>query len=438
MDRYPRILVFTVAAWNSKVGSNTWATLLDQYPRENVANICIREEKPDSNVCSRYFIVSENRVLKSIINRKIGTGYEVQISQEEANSDDLEAHNRRYNEMRKKRRYSMLLAREFVWKIGKWKSRELDTFLDSFKPDVILHSMEGYIHLNRIIMYAIKRTGAKAVGYIWDDNFTYRQSDDCGYKVYRFFQRHSLLKLAKYTNGFFSITNMTKREADDFFGINSVVLTKPLSSIPKIGEYTITYPIQMLYTGKLTIGRDRTIEVLNKALKEINRDGVKILVDIYTPTVLLGEVEKNITDGHFCVVHPAIPQKDALQKQKEADVLLFVEDMDGKDSGMARLSFSTKITDYLSSGKCIFAIGNRNTAPMSYFMENDAAVTANDFHSILSALQQMVDNPAIVREYAQKAMECGIKNHDREEIHKTFDAMIRNVVEEKDEDTLDC
>lgn len=438
MDNYPRILVFTVAAWNSKVGSNTWATLLEHYPRENIANICIREEKPDSNVCSRYFIVSENRVLKSILNRKIKTGYEAQSSKEDANSDDLKAHNKRYNEMRKKRRYSMLLARELVWKIGKWKSRELDTFLDSFKPDVILHSMEGYIHLNRIIMYAIKRTGAQAVGYIWDDNFTYKQSDDFGYKVYRYFQRHSLLKLAKYTKGFFSITNMTKKEADDFFGINSVVLTKPLSSVPKIGEYTITYPIRMLYTGKLTIGRDRTIEVFNRALKEINRDRVRILVDIYTPTVLLREVEEKITDSHFCDIHPPIPQEDALQKQKEADVLLFVEDIDGKDSRIARLSFSTKITDYLSSGKCIFAIGNRDTAPMNYFMENDAAIVAYDFNSIISALQKIVDNPAVVREFAKKAMECGIKNHDSTEIHRTFDNMIKKVVEGKNEDTLDC
>ena len=438
MNNYPRILVFTVAAWNSKVGSNTWSTLLDRYPRENVANICIREEKPDSNVCSRYFIVSENRVLKSILNRKIKTGYEVKASQEAINSEDLTAHNNRYNEMKKKRRYSMLLARELVWEIGKWKTEELDEFLDTFNPDVILHSMEGYIHLNRMITYAIKRTGAKAVGYIWDDNFTYMQSDALGYKVYRYFQRRSLLKLAKYTDGFFSITNMTKREADNFFGIESVVLTKPLHSIPQTDEYSLTYPIHMIYTGKLIIGRDRTLELLNEALKEINRDKVKIIADVYTPTVLSEQVEKKITDGNFCVIHPAIPQADALQKQKEADILLFVEDIDGKNAKIARLSFSTKITDYLSSGKCILAIGNRATAPMSYFMENDSAVVAYDYDSIISALQKIADNPAIVREYAKKAAECGIKNHDSATMHRTFDNMIKKVLEKNDEDTLDC
>ena len=34
-----KILVFTVTAWNSKVGANTWETLLEQYGSENVANV---------------------------------------------------------------------------------------------------------------------------------------------------------------------------------------------------------------------------------------------------------------------------------------------------------------------------------------------------------------------------------------------------------------
>jgi len=116
----PRILVFTVAAWNSKVGSNTWTTLLEGYPSENIANVCIRDEDPDSEICSRYFRISENRVIKSILHRKIKTGEEV--SQSVRNDADLEDHNLRYQAMKKKRRYSMLLAREMIWKLGKWKT----------------------------------------------------------------------------------------------------------------------------------------------------------------------------------------------------------------------------------------------------------------------------------------------------------------------------
>ena len=230
MNQNLKILVVTVPSWNSKVGANSWASLLEGYAPENIASIYIRDEIPDSKVCSRYFNISENKIIKSVLKRKTKTGRVVVAeSSEEENDKDLQAHLQRYQKMGKKRRYSMLLAREVIWKLGRWKTKELDDFLDDFKPDIILHSMDSYIHLNRIIEYAIKRTGAKAVGYIWDDNFTYKQHRNFGYKVYRFFQRKSLKRLAKKTSEFFAISEMTKEESDSFFGINCHILTKPLS-----------------------------------------------------------------------------------------------------------------------------------------------------------------------------------------------------------------
>ena len=165
LEAQPRILVMSVPSWNSKVGANTWATLLKQYGSENIASIYIRDDVSDSDVCGKYFCISENRIIKSILNRKIKTGYEVH-GLDNQGDEDLKRHKALYKKMSVKRSYLMLLARELIWKVGKWKTKELDEFIDSFKPDIILHSMDGDIHLNRITEYAIKRSGAKAIGYI--------------------------------------------------------------------------------------------------------------------------------------------------------------------------------------------------------------------------------------------------------------------------------
>ena len=42
MDK--KILVLSMSAWNSKVGSDTWATLLEWQDPDNIANIALREE----------------------------------------------------------------------------------------------------------------------------------------------------------------------------------------------------------------------------------------------------------------------------------------------------------------------------------------------------------------------------------------------------------
>lgn len=425
-NNQPRILVVGISTWNSKSGL-TWPFILKKHDSNYIANIYVREEIPDSRVCSRYFNISENRVLKSVFNRKIKTGREVFPEITEENTQDVNEHNERYSKMKKKRRYSLLMARELAWKLGNWKTPELDAFLDNYKPDVILYSSTTKIHLCDMVEYVIKKSGAKAVGYIWDDTFTYKQSDEIGYKIYRFFQRKALKKVAKLTDRFFAISDMTKKEADEFFGVDSVVLTKPLYRNPVVDYSDFNMPIKAVYTGNLIIGRDNTLARIVKAAEKINSDGVKIKFDIYTRTEIKDEY-KSLFNSDFCKVHDAVPQEEVFEIQQKSDLMLFVEDIDGPDARVARLSFSTKITDYLSSGKCIFAVGHKDTAPMQYFINNEAAVIADNDKEIEEKLSMLVNNPELLIKYAENASVLGVKNHNEEKILNTFDEVIKSVL----------
>ena len=301
--------------------------------------------------------------------------------------------------------------------------------MDDFKPDIILHSMEGYIHLNRIIEYAIARTQAKVVGYIWDDNFTYLQSKKLGHRFYRFFQRNSLKNLAKKTDAFFAITKKTKKEADAFFKINSVLLTKPLLFTPEHCQRSVAYPVRMIYTGKLIIGREDTIRQIAEAIKEVNNSSTpKVLLDIYTNTEL-DENTKIKINNTWCKIHPAVPQKEVYALQKQADILLFVEALEGQKAKIARLSFSTKITDYLSTGKCIFAVGHKDTAPMEYFAENRSAITAYDEASIKDAVKYIAEYPEVIQETAKHGAEAAIRLHNPEMIRERFWSVLQEVLQ---------
>ena len=424
-----RILVMSMSAWNSRVGSDTWATLMGQYKPENVANICLREEKPDSNAAGSYFAISENRIIKSVLKRRTKTGYVVNTdNNDDAHSEDLKEHNERYKKMSKKRSYSKLLAREMVWKLGKWKTKELCDFVDNFKPDVVLFFMDGYIHFNRLCRFVIKRTKAKAIGFFVDDNFTYKQGSGLGFKVYRFLQRRSLKKLAKKTNAFWAITQMSKEEADKTFGINCTVVTKPLRSQPAYVPKACSTPIKILYTGNLQIGRDRSLLKVVQALEEINKDEIKFEINAYTKTVLSEEMKKALDCG-YCHIHEPIPQSEVFKLQSEADILLFLEDVDGKDAHTARLSFSTKITDYLSASKCILAVGCLETAPMRYFIDNKAAIVATTVDEIRERLVKIENDNSLVEAYARSACECGIKNHNKEEILSIVNKSIDDVLQ---------
>ncbi len=411
MEKPLNILVCTVKSWNSKVGDNTFPLLLEQYPKAHIASLFIREEHPDSPVCNRYFRISESRMMRSILHRGEKTGYlvpEHEPRQEE--QPGLYAHKKRFY-------YTKLFCREIVWKLGKWKTKELEQFLADFAPDVVIYEMSRYIHLNHIVMYILQKTQAAGVGCFWDDTFTYKQENSLGYKALRFFQRRNLKKLAGKTHAFFAITPKTKKEADAFFGIDSTVLTKPIPAATEYAEPNYSFPLRMLYTGNVGIGRLEVLKLIVDELQKLNADHIRLTLEVYTNTPL-SEEDRQQLQTDYSTVYPPVPQEEALKLQKEADILLFVESL-GADNQMARLSFSTKITDYYAAGKCIFAVGNKDLAPMELFVENDSAVTAFSAEELRRKLHQLSDT-ALLTEYARKAFAAGQAHHSCDSTRKVF------------------
>ncbi len=426
------ILIITVDSFNSKVGANTFETIFKDYPDADFANICIRNELPDSKLCSRYFRISEQRVIKSVFNRKIATGKELSPSDfaDMEEQKELNASIELYNKNRAKRSFIKRLGREVIWKVGKWRTKELCDFLSSFSPDIIIYEMSNYIHYNRLCRFAVRYTGAKSIGYFWDDNFTYKQNSGIKFRCMRFLQRSSLKKLAKATDSFWAITQKTKREADEEFKISSVVITKPIDidADSCFVPYQVRRPIRMLYTGNLLIGRFESIKLISQALEAINKDDEKIILDVYTASYIPDDERAKISK--YVNIHKPIPQKEVIAKQKEADILLFVEDIVGKGRKIARLSFSTKITDYLGSGKCILAIGDNDTAPMEYFRQEQIALCAGDTKELYELFERVLNNPDLINEYGERAYECAKKNHSKADVQKKVNKTIAELLEE--------
>ena len=102
--------------------------------------------------------------------------------------------------------------------------------------------------------------------------------------------------------------------------------------------------------------------------------------------------------------------------------MLLVEAMTGEHSQIARLSFSTKLTDYLYAGKCILSIGADNIGPMEYLKQKNAALCASTEEAVYEMLLRIVEDPAIITQMAQAAYACGKKNHARPLIQEKVDA----------------
>lgn len=412
----PKVLVVGINPWIDNTGINTLINFFDGWDKESIAHIYTRAKLPNTHMCDKFFRISEPKVMKSLLKRNIKTGEEVFNSNEEAVEASQE--NQIYN---KKHSSLMSLAREFVWLLGKWKTKELDKFLDEYDADVLFFPVYSNVYMNRLQNYIRKRTKKPVVLYVSDDNYSYKSIAKTPISLFtRFWLRSQEKKLFKNAEKIMVIAPKQKEEYDKLFNTNSVILTKGIdfSAIP-YEEKPLNKPIKMVYTGKLIIGRWLSLAKIAEALGEINKDETKVELDIYTTDVLTEE-QKTKLNRNGCSVKGALTLEEVGAVQKQADVLVFVESLEKKFRYTARLSFSTKITDYLKSGKCIFAVGDKDIAPIDYFNRYDSAVTATTYDEIGEKLKELINNENRIVEYSKKAYDCGKEHHNADLMHRTL------------------
>lgn len=422
---YPKVLVVCINAWRKDATAHTLANIFSCWQPEKLSMIYTRSELPYTDVCTRFFQVSENDVLNSIIKPWVQTGREVYNS-EKNDETQVAVEHKRYQKAHKHHSTLLPLLREIVWWLGHWKGKELTLFIDDVKPDLLFIPVYPVVYMGWVQRYVIKRTGKPFVCYLADDNYSYESCKSALSYVHRYFLRREVKWLSTHCKEMFVIVEKEKEETDKCFGTNSVILTKGIDFAQKEYEKkAVGKPVKFVYTGSLIIGRSYTIALLADAINKVNDDGIKATLDIYSGDDVDEAISQRINRG-ACKHRGLVSREKVQEVQRDADVVVFAEALEGKAANIARLSFSTKITDYLSNGKCILAIGKRTIAPIDYFERNDSALIATSEKEIEEQVVRIVNNSDLIKEYSRKAFECARRNHDKATIDNRFiETMIR-------------
>ena len=421
-QRLPKVLAISLSTWRKDSGIHTQTDLFKFWESEQVAQIYLKSDLPNTPVCTRFFQIAENAIIKSVINRK-PVGREVQNGAEldEKQQKAAAAEKKLYAKAHKEKSWFFTCVRELVWACANWKTKALDEFVKDVNADVYFVPIYPVAYTGWLQWYIIKKYHKPYVCYLADDNYSYQP---CGKNpwawVHRWLLRRIVRKLATNCTEMFTITRTEGVETDRDFGTHSVVLTKGIDYSKLTFDNRRPHtPIKMVYTGNLLIGRAASLVEISKALAKINKAGLKVTLDIYTPTMLDHETTKML-NINGCTKHAPVPKEQVAQIQKDADIVVFVESLEKDHRYDARLSFSTKLTDYFASGKCIFAIGDKIIAPIQYLEEYDCAVVSTDYSEVERQLRKLIDNPEQITEYGRKSFETGRMNHEENKVKKIF------------------
>lgn len=417
MSDKPKVLVVSTNAWRDNTGINTLIEFFRCWDIDKIAQIYAKDALPNTKICNHFFRISESAVVKSFLQRSTKTGKRVQNTPPTEDAGGTEEQQRYAAHKNQWVRQILSCAREFAWFLGRWKSDELDTFIEQYQADVLFLPVYPTIYMGRIQKYVMQKSEKPVVAYLADDNYSYKPAGVNPIAlIHRFLLRRYVRYIVKNAAKVLVIAPKQQEEYRKVFGVESAVLTKGID-FPETFTPTVPHqPIRLVYTGKLIIGRWRSLAAIAEAMGEINAHSQQVILDIYTTDSLSAEQQKKL-NRNGCAVKGAITLAEVKKVQQEADVVVFVESLDSAYKHAARLSFSTKITDYLRSGKCIFAIGDDDIAPIDYFKRYDSAVTACSYREIGEKLKQLIENPDMISLYARRAYSCGREHHSRDKMN---------------------
>lgn len=415
---------------NDNLGSSL-EKILGQNTEIELSNIYLRSEKYNNDVCSQVYQIPEQDLLKSLFTRK-PVGSELKLSQkiekyDTNNKDEV----RMYNFAKKVKLYSPWFVREILWSFGRWKNESFDLFLSNLNPDIVFFVSFNCWYPYKVLNYVEKKTKATIVCYHVDDNYTFNHfSPSPFYWIYRSILRRYLKKTSHVASVNYCISKKQKEIYDSALGIDSLLLQKTASFDAFVYKNEESNPLRFVFTGNISSGRWKTLSLLGRAFDDINGEKEIAFLEIYTQTRITSKMKAELSYQSIRKLEPAFPD-DIQSLQNSADVLVHVESFSKRDINDVRLSFSTKIVDYVSRGRVILAIGPSDDASIQYFIDNRIGFVISKTNDIKNKLVEIIENKDLFKSIAFDTYEKGRIMHDSNIVSKGLINTMKQILADK-------
>lgn len=390
------ILVITRESWNIENNTgNTLEKFFCKFKNCNVYNLYMKEGEPNNSCSKINFKISEQKLIKNWVYKKdvgelIKGKYFCKYTEKDKKNEE-----KIYNFAKKTELYLLWFLREIIWFRGNWKSKKLDDFLEKISPDIIFMPVFGCWYPHKVLKYIYKRTNAKVVLYHADDTYSLKQYQFSPfYWIYRFILRKWIRNSVNISSINYCISEIQVEEYSKYFNRECFLLRKGYEKKDvKIKE--ISEPISMVFTGNMSSGRWKTLRDIGVILDEINRNSMKATLNIYSATPLTMKITKEFSKISSIKFNGAISPLEVIKVQEDADILVHVESFGLKNLLEVRLSFSTKIIDYVNMKKCILAVGPKNIASIQYFIKNNIGCTIYEKEKLKNELNLLLNKESI-------------------------------------------
>lgn len=441
-NKYPRVLIISHNPLSESQDGNgrTLSAFFKQWDSDCLAQIYLTTDIPDFAICKNFFQINDIDILKRFFFKKNIQGKQVSHSNlpEMENFKHSIRTNSTLNILRKNMCPLLILLRDIVWIIAGYKTQEIINFINSFNPEVVFFLSSNSTFSFYLTKWICQSRNIPLVMQTTDDYVSGKLTLDPFFWIQLFRVKKAYQWAVSYSSCIIAIGDKMAEEYKKRFGgnyfvaMNSVFICDPVT--PPLNKIT-----QFSYAGSTGLNRWKVLALIAESLKELsNEEGLNGELSVYSL------VKPRIKELSFLNIPPFSSFKGSLNNEqlknvrKNSDFLVHVEAFDRTNKHITRLSISTKIPEYLASGRCIFAVGPEDVASMQYLKEYDIAVTVmvDNKSSIKIALREVMLNSEIKTKYAEKGIEIARFRHNAAIIPENIFQIISSAVDNNSSNEL--
>lgn len=415
------IVSHNVLGLDGNMGKTLHAYFQD-WKTEDLCQLYFHSEVPTTHLCEEYFRITDFDLVNALRLHRPGTPLAAADIQEERTTTrtDTGAAAQVYQAAQKRAPW-MYACRNALWRLGAWKTKELDAWMRQQKPDVIFYASGDYVFSFRVVAYLAEKYRLPVVTAVFDDYYFYRGTDRSllakwNTRVFRKTMEEMMARSA----GTVYVHPAMQRAYDAAFGGHGQVLFTTAERAEAVGPED--GPVRVSYLGGLGLKRHEALLEVGRLLQKL---APGTLLDVYSAEKR-PEVLRELTEENGIRFHGAVSAAEVGRVEAESHVLLLAESFAPELTERLRYSLSTKVAEYLASNRCMLAYGPKEAGSISYLREYGGLCVATTPEELEQALREVLSSPEKRRGYAAKQLELAACNHTTER----NSGLLRDVLEQ--------
>lgn len=373
----PKVMIVNGDPFNSHSATGiTMTNLFRGWDKARIAQVYMFDLEPEMDICGRYFRLTQSKLPVITWLRRLK---KYTVTSSLASTKVAGASEREDSSSRAIQHSLSDAAAALADVIPFHLSKNFWTWVDECQPDVIYTQLVN-IRLMNLVLQLADRLSIPVVPHFMDDWPSTRYRKNAIFLLPHHIMLSKIKAILKISPVGMTISDLMAKEYELRYGgrFETFMNCVEVPSYANNNGSADDAPVIFSYVGGLHLNRWRSLQAVGKALLDLKNKGLDVRAEVYSPSADLASYGKGLEIENVMQIKGTLRVDQVMPVLQSSDVLIHIESFEDHDRTYTRLSLSTKIPQYMASGKAILAYGPADVASCRYIEEQGCGLVVKD------------------------------------------------------------